>query len=105
MAFIINFLPLWFVSAVCYIGSMLLIHEDKTKRVIKDDPFDIDQNIQGGLIYFKWLYDRYLGDPEHLEKTLAAWNWGLNKFPKDGPLDYGSMPEETKEFIRYVFNK
>lgn len=70
-----------------------------------DDPYDVDQNIQGGLIYFKWLYDRYLGDPEHLEKTLAAWNWGLNKFPKEGPLDYEPMPDETKEFIRYVLNK
>lgn len=70
-----------------------------------DDPHDIDQNIQGGLIYFKWLFDQYAGDPEQLEKTLAAWNWGLNNFPKEEPLDYGSLPGETKEFIRYILNK
>lgn len=70
-----------------------------------NDPYDIDQNIEGGLVYFKWLYDRYDGDPEHLEKTLAAWNWGLNNFPKEGPLDYGPMPSETKKFIHFILDK
>lgn len=69
------------------------------------DPFDFDQNIQGAMIYFKWLYEMYEGDPERLEKTLAAWNWGQGNFSKDEPLDYGPMPDETINFINYVLNK
>ena len=69
------------------------------------DPFDADQNITGGLIYFKWLYDIYTGDEEQLEKTLTAWNWGLNNFSKDRPLDYKSLPEETRNFIKDILSK
>ncbi len=69
------------------------------------NPFDVDQNIQGGLIYFKWLFERYSNDAEQLEKTLAAWNWGLSNIPLDEPLDYETMPKETREFIRFVVAK
>lgn len=69
------------------------------------DPYDPDQNITGGIIYFKWLYNMYQGDEQQLEKTLAAWNWGQNNFPKDGPLDYSVMPRETRNFIEDILNK
>ncbi len=69
------------------------------------DPFDVDQNIKGATLYFKWLMERYKGDPEQVEKALAAWNWGLNNFPKDPPLDWSKVPNATKAFIKNVLNK
>jgi len=63
------------------------------------DPYDIDQNIEGGLIYFDWLYQRYQGQKDHIQKTLAAWNWGLTRVPVKGNLDFGALPDETKNFI------
>lgn len=69
------------------------------------DPYDVDQNVTGGIIYFKWLNDMYQGDPQQLEKTLAAWNWGSDNFPKAGSLDYGRMPDETKNFINSLLGK
>lgn len=70
-----------------------------------DDPFDVDQNIKGAMFYFKWLMERYSGDPELVEKTLVAWNWGLNNFPKDPPLDWSKIPEATKAFVKNVLNR
>lgn len=69
------------------------------------NPYDVDQNITGAMTYFKWLSKMYLGDPEHLEKTLAAWNWGSNQFSKNEPLDYENLPNETRDFIRDILGK
>ncbi len=70
------------------------------------DPFNYEQNIRGGIIYFHWLLKMYKGQKNQMEKTLAAWNWGQNNFPKDGPLDsWNPVPDQTKNFIKYVLNK
>lgn len=66
------------------------------------NPYDIDQNIEGGFIYFNWLYERYDGQKDHLKKTLAAWNWGLGHVPVKGTLDFNGLPEETQTFINDV---
>ncbi|MFZ5376204.1 MAG: lytic transglycosylase domain-containing protein [Patescibacteria group bacterium] len=66
------------------------------------NPYDVDQNIEGGFIYFKWLYKRYDGQSDHVKKTLAAWNWGLGHIPVKEPLDFNNLPEETKKFINDV---
>ena len=70
-----------------------------------DNPFDIDQNIQGGMIYLKWLYEMYGNQEDQIEKTLAAWNYGLKHIPTNGPLDFQTLPKETKEFIKFILQK
>lgn len=99
-------------EAISPVGAKGLFQlTDRTIKQIKtlgyevNDPFDADQSMVGAMIYFNWLLDRYSSDPEQIEKTLAAWNWGLSKFPIKGPLDYGQMKEETRDFIKYVLNK
>lgn len=67
-----------------------------------EDVFDIDQNIQGGLVYFDWLYKRYEGEDDHLKKTLAVWNWGLLYVPVGQLLVWKKLPEETRNFINYI---
>lgn len=69
------------------------------------DPYDVDQNITGGMMYFKWLYQLYEGKTDRLEKTLVAWNWGLANFSREEPLDWKILPVETREFIKYVTGK
>lgn len=66
------------------------------------DPYHIDQNIQGGFIYFNWLYKRYEGEKNQIEKTLAAWNYGLAHVPQNETLNFEELPEETKNLIRDV---
>lgn len=69
------------------------------------DPFDVDQNITGGLTYLRWLWSLYDGQPDRLEKTLAAWNWGMANFSETEPLDWFKLPTETKNFINFVINR
>ena len=78
--------------------------DDTIKEIAKhglsiDDPFDIDQNIEGGFIYFELLHKRYEGQDDQINKTLAAWSRGPNRVPVSKPLDWVEMPSETKKLI------
>lgn len=67
------------------------------------DSFDIDQNINGGMRYFKWLYKIYYkGDVDALKKSLAAYNWGIVYVPKNIPFDQIQLPESVKLYIKKV---
>lgn len=66
------------------------------------DPYDIDQNIEGGFVYFNWLYRRYKGQKDQIKKTLAAWNWGLVHIPIREELDFEGLPDGVEKFINDV---
>ncbi|MFH0854743.1 MAG: transglycosylase SLT domain-containing protein [bacterium] len=70
------------------------------------DPFDFKKNIEGGIIYFKFIRTLYRKDSsDYLEKLLVAWNRGPYFIPKnerDKPLNYNSLPGETADFIEKV---
>lgn len=63
------------------------------------------QNINGGLLYFQWLLGLYKGQQDQLEKTLAAWNWGMANFPTEGPFDFKRVPKETRDFINFILQR
>ena len=60
-----------------------------------EDPFDPVENIKGGASYLRQMLDRYAGDTK---KALAAYNWGPGNLEKST----GSMPTETKNYVRIV---
>ncbi|MEK7111036.1 MAG: lytic transglycosylase domain-containing protein [Patescibacteria group bacterium] len=66
------------------------------------DPYDIDQNIEGGFIYFNWLYKRYENQKDQIKKTLAAWNWGLSYIQVKGEFNFEGLPDGVKKFINDV---
>ena len=71
-----------------------------------ENPFDIEQNIQGGIRYFKWLYEVYYKDePQGLEKTLIGWNWRLKHTPKREKIDWSKIPESVQEFVKKILEK
>ncbi len=59
------------------------------------DPFDIRQNIEGGVRYFRGLLDHF----GSVELALAAYNAGPGRVK-----EYGGVPpfEETRRFIRRI---
>lgn len=68
-----------------------------------ENPFDVYQNIQGGIRYFKWLYEVYYkNEPQRLEKTLIGWNWRLEHTPKGERIDWSKIPNEVQEFVEKI---
>lgn len=60
------------------------------------NPYDARQNINGGVRYFKKLYDAYEGD---ITRSLAAYNAGPSRVTKEGPLP---KIAETRNYIQKV---
>ena len=58
-----------------------------------NDPFDPEQNIEGGVRYISDLTDKYRGD---IEKALAAYNAGPTR------VDSGDIPEVSKRYVKNI---
>lgn len=85
---------------------------DQLQKLSKDtvyhyevkDLFDVDQNIEGGIRYIKWLYETYYkGVSQSAEKLIAAYNQGQGYFPPHKPLDYSVLlTEEKREQVKHL---
>ena len=70
--------------------------------------FAAEQNIEGGIRYFKYLRELFQkNDPEYLEKILISWYCGINCIDtedRDKPVDYSTFknPADVKKFIKDV---
>lgn len=76
-------------------GLMQLMPGTAREMGVKD-PFDPDENIEGGARYLKYLIDKYDGD---LTRALAAYNAGPKRVETSSQL-----PTETKAYIRRVYS-
>lgn len=72
-----------------------------------EDPFDPQQNIEGGTKLLKTLLKTYNGD---VKLALAAYNYGIGNVnrklsgkPRDIKYIYSSLPSETKNYVREVY--
>ena len=59
------------------------------------NPYDIGQNISGGVRYMGQLLNRY-NDPR---TALAAYNWGMGNVDRQG---LANMPVETQNYIKGI---
>jgi hypothetical protein len=85
------------VSRKGAIGLMQLMPSTAMDMDVSD-PFNPEENIEGGAKYLKYLLERFKGD---LTLALAAYNAGPTTVEK-----YGSVPpiSETRQYVKKVFS-
>ncbi len=73
-------------------GLMQLMPRTAAMLGVKN-PFDPEQNIEGGVRYISDLTDKYRGD---IEKALAAYNAGPAR------VDSGDIPDVSKRYVKNI---
>ena len=89
------------VSSAGAKGLMQLMPEN-CRDLGVSDPFDIEQNIDGGTRHIKEYLDKYNGD---VEMALMAYNGGPTRMAKRGVKsidDIYKMPKETQNYVPKV---
>ncbi len=90
------------VSPVGAIGVFQLM--PKTAEWLGVDPYNLKENIDGGVRYLSQLIKSYGGD---LSQTLAAYNWGSGNLAKAiakwGSAWLSHAPLETRKYIPKIF--
>ena len=91
------------VSSAGAKGLMQLMPEN-CKDLGVEDPFNIEQNIEGGVKHIKEYIDRYDGD---IEMALMAYNGGPTRMMNRGVTsidDIYKMPKETQNYVPKVMS-
>jgi hypothetical protein len=82
-------------SSTGAIGVMQL--EPGTAAQLGVDPFDVNQNIRGGVAYLKQLYQKY----GNWSDALAAYNWGPGKMD-NALLTATAIPGQVLNYVRGI---
>jgi hypothetical protein len=90
----------WDPRAVSRKGAMGLMQlmPSTAKEMEVDNPFNPEENIEGGLKYLRYLLNKFNGD---LNLALAAYNAGPNRIQK-----YGGIPPitETQRYVKRILS-
>lgn len=83
------------ISSAGAIGIMQLMPD--TARTLGVDPYDVDQNIRGGVTYLKQLFQKY----GSWDQALAAYNWGPGKLDRASSAGT-SIPGQVLNYVKGI---
>lgn len=83
------------VSSAGAIGVMQL--EPETAAQLGVDPYDVNQNIRGGVTYLKQLFQKY----GSWDQALAAYNWGPGKVDT-AAVTGTSWPTQVLNYVKGI---
>ncbi len=68
------------------------------------DRYNLYQNIDGGVEYYKAIEEKFNRRGNVLERRLIAWHSGPSSISVDGPIDYSGLrhPDEARSFVKNV---
>lgn len=64
--------------------------------ITKNESFEVDKNIAGGIIYLSWIWKKYKGKQDEYQKLIAAWNAGPSVIPANGPITFNKITKPEK---------
>jgi hypothetical protein len=73
------------------------IREKFNFEISKEESFNVDKNIEAGVIYLKWLFSIYRGSQDEYKKITAAWNAGNSLIPVTGAVNLDKISDQTKK--------
>lgn len=94
------------VSGAGAVGLMQLMPGTAELMGVKNS-YDPEENINGGVGYFKQQLDSFGGD---IKMALAAYNCGPTRLKKlditslDNPSDFAKLPKETQNYVNKIIN-
>ena len=77
-----------------HIGVFQLSHS--TAKRMGLDPYDLDDNIKGGITYYKNMYDKF----GSMELAVAAYNSGPEAIKRHN----NTVPRHSKHFVTRIMN-
>lgn len=84
----------------------IAIQQIAKDEFIVRDPFDSEQNIEGGIRYFLWILNSYFKNTtQSVEKTVAAYNWKIERVYNlfnNKSIDLTLLPDETARHVMCV---
>lgn len=68
------------------------------------DRYDMYQNVEGGVKYYRWIEGQIVGRGNILERRLIAWHSGIKYVLNKPKVDYDELPfpAEARKFVKNV---
>lgn len=73
------------------------LREKLNYEINDEESFDVNKNIEAGVIYLQWLFGIYKGVPDYYKKVTAAWNAGSSLISIEGAINYDKIINSVKK--------